>query len=185
MGSSMGGSVTGRSVSVSRSGSKKAYTCLAEKCSQKPFSRSADLDRHYKQVHLGDAEKEHYLCDYAKCRRSGDSFHRKDHYRDHLREYHKEDLLKRGGGVGNSGGSNGSGSGGSGSGGGGGGGGGSSSRGRGTGGSDSGSWLDERAVSRRWCRCTRCLIRIAVNSTGWECPSCKTQCEPDRRQRRT
>lgn len=47
-------------------------------------------------VHRDDSDKESFPCDYKKCNRRKDPFFRKDHYRDHLREYHREDLRKRG-----------------------------------------------------------------------------------------
>lgn len=132
---------------------KKEYTCLFLGCTQKPFGRSADLDRHYKQVHLQDSEKDSYLCDYKKCERSGrtrdgqpttTAFHRKDHFRDHLRDFHKEDIPKRGA-------------------------------------KDSGSaWLADRWIEPKWWRCSKCLMRIRVAAHGWECPECKVFCERDR-----
>ncbi len=76
---------------------KKPYQCLFPQC-LKSFDRSADLDRHQKQVHLSNGVKAKYGCDYRRCPRKNDHFHRKDHFRDHLRDYHKEDLFKRGGG---------------------------------------------------------------------------------------
>ncbi len=81
---------------VDAGGKKPSYTCIIYDCPQKPFARSADLDRHYKQVHTLDTKKEQFFCDYPKCPRSGDPFYRKDHCRDHLREYHREDMSKRG-----------------------------------------------------------------------------------------
>ncbi len=74
------------------------FSCLAAGCTAKPFTRSADLDRHYKHNHTRSGA-ETYNCDYRKCKRSTGNlcFGRKDHFRDHLREYHREDLIKRGG----------------------------------------------------------------------------------------
>ncbi len=76
---------------VDAGGKKLLWACLENGCSQKSFARSADLDRHYKQVHTLDAKKENFFCDYPKCSHR-DAFRSKDH----LREYHKEDLVKRG-----------------------------------------------------------------------------------------
>lgn len=59
-------------------------------------SRQADLDRHFTTMHLADDQKKRYLCDYPKCPRHTAPFYRQDHFRDHLREYHHEDLLRRG-----------------------------------------------------------------------------------------
>ncbi|KAK3179776.1 hypothetical protein K4F52_008854 [Lecanicillium sp. MT-2017a] len=72
--------------------------CLHPGCEAKPFKRRADLDRHYKHKHAPASQKDAYYCDYPKCARRRDPFHRRDHFRDHLREFHKEDIEKRGGG---------------------------------------------------------------------------------------
>ncbi|CAP61735.1 uncharacterized protein PODANS_4_3030 [Podospora anserina S mat+] len=74
---------------------KQTYPCLSPGCSQKAFSRSADLDRHYKQVHIDEDQRIKYHCDYKKCPRHEAPFGRQDHFRDHLRDFHKEDLLRR------------------------------------------------------------------------------------------
>ncbi|SPQ26635.1 eae1197e-011a-48e8-8355-605b1624e0aa [Thermothielavioides terrestris] len=74
---------------------KAKYLCNYPGCN-KGASRPADLDRHYKIVHLEEDEKTKYLCDYKRCNRHADPFFRQDHFRDHLRVYHKEDLLRRG-----------------------------------------------------------------------------------------
>ncbi|RYP18599.1 hypothetical protein DL767_009807 [Monosporascus sp. MG133] len=69
--------------------------CLKPGCKSKPFKRKADLDRHYQQVHLDSSAKRPFPCDYPKCPRSTNPFFRSDHYRDHCRDYHREDLLRR------------------------------------------------------------------------------------------
>ncbi|KAG6012552.1 hypothetical protein E4U54_007460 [Claviceps lovelessii] len=73
--------------------------CLYPGCNAKPFKRRADLDRHYRHRHAADAQKVSFNCDYPRCSRRRDPFHRLDHFRDHLREFHKEDIEKRGGSV--------------------------------------------------------------------------------------
>ncbi|KAM3455596.1 hypothetical protein MY3296_002307 [Beauveria thailandica] len=73
--------------------------CLFPGCDTKPFKRRADLDRHYKHKHAPASQKDSYFCDYPKCARRRDPFHRRDHFRDHLREFHKEVIEKRGGSV--------------------------------------------------------------------------------------
>jgi len=83
----------------SRTGPKapKKYQCLYPMCTQPAFGRSADLERHLTKLHFPEAQKETYNCDYKKCQRSASTaFTRRDHFRDHLREFHKEDILKRG-----------------------------------------------------------------------------------------
>ncbi|RDA86809.1 hypothetical protein CP532_6399, partial [Ophiocordyceps camponoti-leonardi (nom. inval.)] len=55
-------------------------------CTSRPFKRRADLDRHYKHRHAPDSVKDSFICDYPRCSRHQDPFHRLDHFRDHLRE---------------------------------------------------------------------------------------------------
>jgi hypothetical protein len=56
------------------------------------FNRSADLLRHYHHVH--GVNREEIPCDYLNCTRARVPFTRKDHYRDHLRDFHKEDVSR-------------------------------------------------------------------------------------------
>jgi len=77
------------------SGSQR-FMCQVQGCKQKGFGRAADLERHHKMVHLADEEKKKFLCDYKRCPRHELPFFRQDHFRDHLRDFHKEDLLRRG-----------------------------------------------------------------------------------------
>ncbi|KAK4174414.1 zinc finger protein AEBP2 [Triangularia setosa] len=85
----------GSSSSILPPSEKQTYPCLVPGCNQKAFSRSADLDRHYKQVHIDEDKKTKFICDYKKCPRHELPFYRQDHFRDHLRDFHKEDLLRR------------------------------------------------------------------------------------------
>jgi hypothetical protein len=66
------------------------WGCLGK---QTIFSRPADLERHYKNVHAPQDEKDRFPCGYPKCKRATSTFTRKDHYRDHLRDSHKEDIV--------------------------------------------------------------------------------------------
>ncbi|KAK8116232.1 egg shell [Apiospora sp. TS-2023a] len=75
----------------------EGHQCLYPQCESKPFKRKADLDRHWEHVHLPSDQKVSYYCDYSKCSRHTEPFHRMDHCRDHLREYHKEDLVRKNG----------------------------------------------------------------------------------------
>ncbi|KAH6842575.1 hypothetical protein B0I37DRAFT_417744 [Chaetomium sp. MPI-CAGE-AT-0009] len=77
------------------SSEKGKFKCPYRGC-KNVASRQADSDRHYRIVHLADDQKKRYLCDYKRCSRHTTPFYRQDHFRDHLREYHKEDLLRRG-----------------------------------------------------------------------------------------
>ncbi|RSL56953.1 hypothetical protein CEP54_008514 [Fusarium duplospermum] len=72
------------------------HHCLHPGCTAKPFRRAADLQRHYKHTHSPDSNKDAYYCDYPRCTRAQEPFRRRDHFRDHLREYHREDIQKRG-----------------------------------------------------------------------------------------
>lgn len=59
------------------------------------FGRPADLIRHYIHVHA-PAQHTGIFCDYDRCHRVKHSFPRKHHYRDHLRDLHKEDIPRHG-----------------------------------------------------------------------------------------
>jgi len=115
----------------------------------KAFRRAADLDRHYKHVHGEESRQEHNACDYPKCQRRGDPFSRKDHLRDHLRDFHKEDLPRRTREP-----------------------------------KVDQTWWDARIVGPKWWRCSRCLTRVSLEESGWDCPKCKSACERERRQLR-
>lgn len=82
--------------SCSISGNDWPVSCLHPGCTSRPFKRTADLQRHYKNTHAPESSKDVYLCDYPRCTRYHEPFHRRDHFRDHLREYHREDIQKRG-----------------------------------------------------------------------------------------
>jgi len=71
------------------------FPCLWPECPAKAFGRAADLDRHIKMVHCRGNHKG-FLCDYPRCPRNKTPFSRQDHFRDHLRDFHKEDLPRRG-----------------------------------------------------------------------------------------
>ncbi|KAI1350672.1 hypothetical protein F5Y01DRAFT_143068 [Xylaria sp. FL0043] len=71
------------------------FFCMFEGC-PKSFRRKADLDRHIKQIHIAADKREKYPCDWKRCIRSREPFHRRDHQREHLRDFHHEDLMRRG-----------------------------------------------------------------------------------------
>jgi hypothetical protein len=137
---------------------KGVYPCQFPGCpTKKPFNRPADLERHYRNVHASADQKESYQCDYPRCERASDPFTRKDHYRDHLRDYHKEDLgqakrAKRGDER-------------------------DWERAQ-------ENWLAERKISANWWRCAKCLERVRVDEYAWECGRCNGACEADRAARR-
>lgn len=123
-------------------------------CPGKQFRRPADLERHYRNVHADPDQKANFACDYKPCSRSTDPFTRKDHYRDHLKDFHKEDIgtarqpkksqdlnkLQ----------------------------------------ADQQSWLEERQIDPRWWRCKRCLQRVYVEVHGYKCTTCNEECAKDR-----
>ncbi|KAG5932397.1 hypothetical protein E4U60_005271 [Claviceps pazoutovae] len=82
--------------STSQPDSDYPVCCLYPGCNARPFKRRADLDRHYKHRHAAEGQKLSFNCDYPHCNRRKDPFHRLDHFRDHLREFHKENIQKRG-----------------------------------------------------------------------------------------
>jgi hypothetical protein len=76
-----------------RDGPEK-YQCQHPTCNknEKPrlFKRAADRHRHYENVHA--TVRNVFPCDYSRCPRNQKPLKRKDHYRHHLRDYHKEDV---------------------------------------------------------------------------------------------
>ncbi|KAK4211116.1 hypothetical protein QBC37DRAFT_291002 [Rhypophila decipiens] len=84
------------STMVQATAGSQRFVCGVHDCTQGAFGRAADLERHHKMVHLPDDEKKKFFCDYRRCSRHDSPFYRQDHFRDHLRDFHKEDLLRRG-----------------------------------------------------------------------------------------
>lgn len=71
------------------------FSCLWPACNAGPFKRTADLQRHFRNTHASEIQVGNYRCDYPRCARSGEPFNRRDFFRDHLREYHREDIPKK------------------------------------------------------------------------------------------
>jgi hypothetical protein len=117
------------------------------------FSRPADLERHYKNVHASSPEKVSFPCDYSKCERALIPFTRKDHYRDHLRDFHMEDIGSAKG---------------------------EKKMDRKKWLAAQKIWVAERKISAKHWRCAKCLIKHYIAYDGWECEPCKTTCEQDR-----
>lgn len=59
------------------------------------FNTFTELARHYGDAHPDPIQNEWIPCDYSACKRAEDVFTRKDSYRDHLRDYHQEDIPRR------------------------------------------------------------------------------------------
>ena len=72
------------------------FVCLHQGCNAKPFTRAADLERHYIHIHDSEQGMKSWFCDYARCSRAISPFYRLDHCREHYREFHREDIDKRG-----------------------------------------------------------------------------------------
>jgi len=121
---------------------------------QNVFTRPADLERHYKNVHAD--KKDRFPCDYSKCNRAQEPFSRKDHYRDHLKDFHKEDIgcLKGEKST--------------------------KDKDTRTWQETQKKWLAERNISPKNWRCPKCLVKNFVAIVGWECSGCRIPCEEDR-----
>ncbi|KAI5922759.1 hypothetical protein F4810DRAFT_701637 [Camillea tinctor] len=139
----------------SASESQGLHVCLTPYCTASPFKRKADLERHYRHKHQSVDQKEPFYCDFKRCARNKEPFFRLDHCRDHYRDYHCDDLVRRSG---------------------------SSSSSSHHHSKEDAEWWDSRHVDPRWWRCTKCLSRINIESQGFECARCKTTCEAERRK---
>jgi len=115
---------------------------------QNVFGRPADLERHYKNIHAD--KRDTFPCDYPKCSRHQEAFMRKDHYRDHLKDFHKEDIGSAKGEK------------------------------NGDQKSMNDNWWKERNISAKSWRCARCLVKNFVAKVGWECSKCHVPCEEER-----
>jgi len=104
------------------------------------FQKLADLERHYA------VDPKMFPCDYSKCARFTKPFTRRDHYRDHLEDYHKEDIGKSNLKKNSS----------------------NMEQQR-----DQKTWQGERVVDPGWWRCGRCLLRQIA---GLECRGCRAVC---------
>ncbi|KAF3760837.1 hypothetical protein M406DRAFT_353568 [Cryphonectria parasitica EP155] len=141
---------------VAQANCKDQYQCLNQGCEAEPFSRHADLVRHYRHVHAPKSQLKQYYCDYKSCRRSKTRqspsardedqvipFTRKDHYKAHLRDFHLEALPKRSA-------------------------------------KDDPDWATEKQLKRTWWRCVRCLKRnwLLEGSPKYVC-NCGTELDPE------
>lgn len=161
------------------SGSRNKFVCERPDCNGPVFTRMADLERHTRHIHTDADKKERFLCDYSSCSRSSTPFHRKDHYREHLREYHLEDLLKRGSNANHHTAASSS----------------STANDLSSSLSPSSSTADFKRNKKllqetqlqncktetAWWRCARCLQRVDIAGPGWTCPSCKGSIEEPRK----
>lgn len=147
-----------------RSSSKgEAHCPWPGKCERRePFGRQADLERHLKNVH---GSPDSFPCPHNPCLNNRhvveNAFTRKDHLRDHLRDFHQEDIGSAKG----------------------------EKNARST--ADKRKWAKEqekwvasRKISASHWRCAKCLVRKSVAKHGWHCGECNQPCEPERVDRR-
>jgi len=127
-------------------------------CQAKPFTRHYDLERHFLTRHQSDKEQGDkaqsesvlFKCDYKKCSHTALL---RDHCREHYREFHTEDLFKRGQPK-------------------------HSMKKPET----VEEFLAARiqGLNLNWWRCSKCLQRVHVSPNGYTCPTCNLACEPER-----
>jgi hypothetical protein len=99
-----------------------------------------------------------FPCDYGQCvRGASEPFTRKDHYRDHLRDFHKEPIGCAKGEK--------------------------TAKDRNKWPVAQKTWLDERRYNSKWWRCAKCLVRVNISESGYECRACKLVLEDDYRKR--
>jgi hypothetical protein len=97
-----------------------------------------------------------FLCDYPRCPHK-EAF-RKDHCREHYREYHAEDIIKRG----------------------------KPQPDKVKHRQKQPETLEQflaprlRNLDPNWWRCSKCLHRVQLNINSYTCPYCKVACEPER-----
>jgi hypothetical protein len=71
---------------------QQMHFCEVSGCARKKgFGTNCDLQRHKRSCH---EQSIIFHCDYRRCERSKKPFTRKDHYREHLRDFHQEALGK-------------------------------------------------------------------------------------------
>ncbi len=121
------------------------------------------MDRHLRNVHADLSQKDSFPCDYEKCSsgRRSDPFTRKDHYRDHLRDFHKEDIGAAKGEKSAK-----------------------TEKEKAIWKKEQTIWLAERRIYADNWRCAKCLVKKFIKDDGWHCQTCKTNCEQDRMEAR-
>ncbi|KAI9640125.1 hypothetical protein NHQ30_011527 [Ciborinia camelliae] len=70
------------------------YPCRFQNECAKSFVRSADLERHYRHIHAEGSERGDlsFSCDYKRSVRPKGYFIRKEHYRNHCKDFYKEEV---------------------------------------------------------------------------------------------
>lgn len=152
------------------------YVCLYDGCRQKAFRRSADLDRHIKHVHLKPPDV--YFCDYSRCPRSERAVAASPTSQQPYETVASPSSSPSSSGAG------------------------AGAAGIGAfgrkdhcrahyrdyhredlcrrNGKEGAGWFDDRNISDKWWRCTKCLRKVSISSCGWTCRDCGQMLEPER-----
>ncbi|KAL2071683.1 hypothetical protein VTL71DRAFT_12918 [Oculimacula yallundae] len=126
-----------------------------------PFTRQADCGRHMRNVHGPPEDRDKFVCTYNPCLNNRHldehAFSRKDHCRDHYKDYHMEDIgAARGQKEAKS------------------------EKEKHAWQKKQKAWLAARKISALHWRCAKCLTKVWVNKHGYTCSVCTSQCETDR-----
>ncbi|KAH7395493.1 hypothetical protein BKA64DRAFT_673900 [Cadophora sp. MPI-SDFR-AT-0126] len=146
----------------------RSFTCFwPGKCSRKvePFIRRADLERHLNNVHGQRTLWDHFCCPYNPCPNDRHlkkfAFTRKDHLRDHVRDFHQEDIGSAKGERNAR-----------------------TKEERRQWQKKQEYWVASRKISADWWTCAKCVVRQYVERDGWTCTFCNTPCETQRKEAR-
>lgn len=151
---------------LNRRANKREYFCpWPGKCDREmePFGRKADLERHLKHIH--GPRPDQFPCAYNPCingrHLAGNAFTRKDHLRDHLRDFHQEDIGVAKGEKNAR-----------------------TKQEKEKWEKQQQKWLETRNIRPDSWFCAKCLVRISVARNGWHCTECNQPCEPEKMDRR-
>lgn len=148
---------------ISPSQKGEAHCHWPGKCSRQgePFSRPADLERHLKNVHGPLERRDKFCCPYNPCLNDRhlkkNSFTRKDHLRDHVRDFHQEDIGAAKGEKNAR-----------------------TKEEKRQWQKEQEKWIASRKISPTQWTCAKCVVRMNVAEHGWHCRECNQQCEQER-----
>ncbi|KAK0108270.1 hypothetical protein ONS95_003088 [Cadophora gregata] len=137
------------------------------KCDRRgePFGRQADLERHLKNVHGSPARRDKYCCPYNPCLNGRhlkkNSFTRKDHLRDHVRDFHQEDIGAAKGEKNAR-----------------------TKEEKRQWQKEQEKWIASRKITATHWTCAKCVVRMSVEEHGWHCMECNQACEQERMEMR-
>ncbi|PVH85262.1 hypothetical protein DL98DRAFT_55152 [Cadophora sp. DSE1049] len=148
---------------ISSSQKGEAHCHWPGKCNRQgePFSRPADLERHLKNVHGPRDLRDKHCCPYNPCLNGRhlkkNSFTRKDHLRDHVRDFHQEDIgAAKGEKTART------------------------KEEKRQWQKEQEKWIASRKITPTHWTCTKCVVRMIVAEHGWHCTECNQPCEPER-----